>query len=170
MMRKSAILALVGSAAAFAPSAVPSLRGANSACAMKMQADGVSRRNLLSGLAGAAIVAAPALANADVEYPNVPFLGGSDIIDVNNANIRVYTKFPGMYPSVAGAIVKNGPYASADDLNKKMKEKLNAAQMEVFNKYASKLVALKPAPEVCVNLNALLVLRRALHVPISADR
>ena len=29
----------------------------------------------------------------------------------------------------------------------KMKEKLNAAQMEVFNKYASKLVALKPAPE-----------------------
>jgi hypothetical protein len=65
---------------------------------------------------------------------------------------------------------QNGPYASADDLNKKMKEKLNAAQMEVFNKYASKLVALKPAPEVCVNLNALLVLRRALHVPISADR
>ena len=51
---------------------------------MKMQADGVSRRNLLSGLAGAAIVAAPALANADVEYPNVPFLGGSDIVSFHS--------------------------------------------------------------------------------------
>ena len=59
---------------------------------MQMQADGVSRRDLLSGLAGAAVVAAPALANADTEYPNVPFLGGGDIVDVNNANIRVYTR------------------------------------------------------------------------------
>merc|ERR1719409_757768 len=110
MMRKTAVLALVGSAAAFAPAAVPSLRTTKSVCTMQAEG-GVSRRDILSGLAGAAIVAAPALANADVEYPNVPFLGGSDIIDVNNANIRVYTKFPGMYPSVAGAIVKNGPYA-----------------------------------------------------------
>ena len=45
---------------------------------MQMQADGVSRRDLLSGIAGAAIVAAPGLANAEVEYANVPFLGGSD--------------------------------------------------------------------------------------------
>ena len=45
---------------------------------MQMQADGVSRRDLLSGVAGAAIVAAPALANAETEYPNVPYLGGSD--------------------------------------------------------------------------------------------
>ena len=44
---------------------------------MQMQADGVSRRDAM-GLAGAAIVAVPALANADVEYANVPFLGGSD--------------------------------------------------------------------------------------------
>ncbi|MGB1596564.1 MAG: hypothetical protein ACPIOQ_27635 [Promethearchaeia archaeon] len=25
---------------------------------------------------------------------------------MNNANIRVYTKFPGMYPTIAGVIVK----------------------------------------------------------------
>ena len=105
MMRKTAILALVGSAAAFAPSAVPALRSSNVATCMQMQADGVSRRDLM-GLAGAAIVAAPALANAEVEYPNVPFLGGSDQVDVNNANIRVYTRFPGMYPTVAGLLVK----------------------------------------------------------------
>ena len=92
MLRKTAVLALVGSAAAFAPSAAPALRTKSAASCMQMQADGVSRRDLLSGLAGAAVVAAPALANADVEYPNVPFLGGGDIVDVNNANIRVYTR------------------------------------------------------------------------------
>jgi hypothetical protein len=27
-------------------------------------------------------------------------------VDVNNANIRVYTRFPGMYPTIAGLIVK----------------------------------------------------------------
>lgn len=92
MLRKTAVLALVGSAAAFAPSAAPALRAKSAASCMQMQADGVSRRDLLSGLAGAAVVAAPALANADTEYPNVPFLGGGDIVDVNNANIRVYTR------------------------------------------------------------------------------
>merc|ERR1712216_1058977 len=147
MMRKSAILALVGSAAAFAPSAVPSLRGANSACAMKMQADGVSRRDILSGLAGAAIIAAPALANADVEYPNVPFLGGSDQVDVNNANIRVYTRFPGMYPAIAGIIVKNGPYKSTEDIMAKIGDKLTPEMKAIYSKYEKNLVALKPAPE-----------------------
>ena len=44
---------------------------------MQMNAKGISRRNL-AGLAGAALIAVPTLANADVEYPNVPFLGGSD--------------------------------------------------------------------------------------------
>ena len=93
MMRKTALLALVGSAAAFAPAGVPALRAKNAVSCMQMQADGVSRRDMLQGLAGAAIVAAPALANADVEYANVPYLGGSDQVDVNNANIRVYTKY-----------------------------------------------------------------------------
>ncbi|MGB1596565.1 MAG: hypothetical protein ACPIOQ_27640, partial [Promethearchaeia archaeon] len=46
-----------------------------------MQAEGgVSRRDILSGLAGAAVVAAPAIANAETEYPNVPYLGGSDTV------------------------------------------------------------------------------------------
>lgn len=62
------------------------------ASCMQMQADGVSRRDILSGLTAAAVVAVPVLANADTEYPNIPFLGGSDQVDVNNANIRVYTR------------------------------------------------------------------------------
>jgi hypothetical protein len=27
-------------------------------------------------------------------------------VDINNANIRVYTRFPGMYPTIAGIMVK----------------------------------------------------------------
>merc|ERR1712216_332158 len=146
MMRKSALLALVGSAAAFAPAGVPSLRSTNAASCMQMQAEGVSRRDLL-GVAGAAIVAAPAIANADTEYPNVPFLGGSDSVDVNNANIRVYTRFPGMYPTIAGLIVKNGPYKSIDELKEKNAERFTPEMKAIFSKYEKQLVVLKPAPE-----------------------
>lgn len=71
-----------------------------------MQADGVSRRDLLKTVAAFGVAAVPAIANADVEYANLPFLGGGDQIDINNANIRVYTKLQGMYPSIAGMIVK----------------------------------------------------------------
>lgn len=46
----------------------------------------------------------------------VGYLGGSEKVDVNNANVRVYAKFPGMYPTVAGKIVSHGPYKSVGDL------------------------------------------------------
>jgi len=67
---------------------------------MQMQ-DGVSRRDILSCLTAAAVVAVPALANADTEFArlNVPFLGGSDQVDVNNANIRVHTRCVPQNPS-----------------------------------------------------------------------
>ncbi len=75
-------------------------------CSMQMQGEGVSRRELFKSVAAFGLAAVPAIANADVDYPNLPYLGGGDQIDVNNANIRVYTKLPGMYPSIAGLIVK----------------------------------------------------------------
>jgi photosystem II PsbU protein len=111
-----------------------------------MNADGVSRRNF-AGLAGAAIIAAPTLANADVEYPNVPFLGGSDTVDVNNANIRVYTRFPGMYPAIAKILVKNAPYSSTEEIESKLSDKLTPEMKAIYAKYKKQLVALKPAPE-----------------------
>ncbi|CAN0357733.1 unnamed protein product, partial [Scytosiphon promiscuus] len=39
-------------------------------------------------------LAAPAL--AEVDNPVVPFLGGGEKIDVNNANVRAYIRLPGM--------------------------------------------------------------------------
>ena len=55
-----------------------------------------SRRAFLSKVAGAATgaaVAAPAF--ADTDYAGLPYLGGSEKIDINNANVRVYAKLPG---------------------------------------------------------------------------
>merc|ERR1719353_1758981 len=64
-----------------------------------------SRRAFLSKVAGAATGAAVAApARADTDYAGLPYLGGSEKIDVNNANVRVYAKLPGMYPGAAGKI------------------------------------------------------------------
>merc|ERR1719267_113763 len=104
-----------------------------------------SRRQFLSKVAGAATgaaVAAPAL--ADTDYAGLPYLGGSTKIDVNNANVRVYAKLPGMYPGAAGKIASNGPYKSVSDLYniKGMSEKEKAA----IKKYESRLMTLEPSP------------------------
>lgn len=107
----------------------------------------VSRRAaLLAGLGAAvAAVAGAERASATVEYENVGFLGGSDVIDVNNANVRVYAKFPGMYPTLAGLIVTHGPYKSVDELYSI--PGLSATQKATLDKYKENLCALKPTPE-----------------------
>jgi len=75
----------------------------------------------------------------------VGFLGGGDKIDVNNANVRVYVRFPGMYPTVAGKIVSHGPYKSVADLYSI--SGLTEAEKAMLKKYESKFVTLEPAPE-----------------------
>mmetsp|Transcript_5998 Transcript_5998/g.12704 ORF Transcript_5998/g.12704 Transcript_5998/m.12704 type:complete len:147 (+) Transcript_5998:98-538(+) len=117
--------------------------------AVRMSAESVSRREVLAGTAAAfaALVATPAL--AEIEYANVGFLGGSDQIDVNNANVRVYQKLPGMYPNIAGMICKGGPYDSVADLYKI--EGLTDKQKEVLKKYEGNLVALPPRPEYMID-------------------
>jgi photosystem II PsbU protein len=32
-------------------------------------------------------------------------------LDLNNTNVQAFTKFPGLYPTIAGKIVKNAPYS-----------------------------------------------------------
>mmetsp|Transcript_3249 Transcript_3249/g.6476 ORF Transcript_3249/g.6476 Transcript_3249/m.6476 type:complete len:161 (-) Transcript_3249:114-596(-) len=155
MLTKSAIAAaLLGCASAFSP-ATPALSGLThraSACSMTMQADGVSRRDFFAAAAVGAAVVAPQVAFADVEYPNVPFLGGSDVVDVNNANIRVYTRFPGMYPAVATKIVRYGPYTSFNDMLEK--GKFTPPEKDILIKYKDNLTALEPAPEYQIdNIN-----------------
>jgi hypothetical protein len=60
--------------------------------------------------------------------------------------VRTY-RFPGMYPAIAGIIVKNGPYPSMEALKAKCDPKFTPEMKAVFSKYEKNLVALKPAPE-----------------------
>merc|ERR1719326_2468712 len=90
-------------------------------------------------------VSPAAAANAEIDYAGVGFLGGSNIIDVNNANIRVYAKLPGMYPNVAGKLVKNAPYKSAAEVASKAG--LNTVEASTFKKYESRFIFLEPKPE-----------------------
>ncbi len=39
-------------------------------------------------------------------------------VDLNNANVRAFRQFPGLYPSLAGILVKNAPYEKVDDVLK----------------------------------------------------
>ena len=104
-----------------------------------------TRRNFLGKVAGAvtgASVAAPAL--ADTDYAGLPYLGGSSKIDINNANIRVYAKLPGMYPGAAGKIASNGPYKSVSDVYNI--KGLKDAEKAAIKKYESRFITLEPAP------------------------
>jgi len=104
-----------------------------------------SRRSFLSKVAGAATgaaVAAPAL--ADTDYAGLPYLGGGKIIDINNANIRVYAKLPGMYPGAAGKIASHGPYKSVGDVYNI--PGLKDAEKAAIKKHESKFITLEPSP------------------------
>lgn len=37
-------------------------------------------------------------------------------IDLNNTNVRAFRQLPGMYPNLAGIIVKNAPYEKVEDV------------------------------------------------------
>ncbi|MBE9012610.1 photosystem II complex extrinsic protein PsbU [Pseudanabaenaceae cyanobacterium LEGE 13415] len=53
-------------------------------------------------------------------------------LDLNNTNVRAFRQLPGLYPTLAGLIVKNAPYESVEDvlnipgLSDKQKEILQA--------------------------------------------
>ncbi|MEB3275262.1 MAG: photosystem II complex extrinsic protein PsbU [Prochlorothrix sp.] len=41
-------------------------------------------------------------------------IGGK--LDLNNSAVRLFRRFPGMYPTLAGKIIQNAPYQSVDDV------------------------------------------------------
>lgn len=67
----------------------------------------MGRREIISKVLGSAALVSATAANADIDYAGVGFLGGSSTIDVNNANIRVYTK-------VSPAATRRGTRESRD--------------------------------------------------------
>jgi photosystem II PsbU protein len=115
-----------------------------------LNAENGDRRAFLSSAAAfAAAAAIPLTANAIRDYEGVGFLGGSEIVDLNNANVRVYTKMPGMYPSVAGKIVSNGPYKTVGDVYSI--PGLTSAEKEILKKYESRFTALTPQADYVID-------------------
>ena len=109
------------------------------------------RRNFLTNAAAFAGLAAFApAANAIRDYENIAYLGGSSIVDINNANVRVYLKMPGMYPTVAGKIVTNGPYKTvADVYNIKG---LQQNEKDLIKKYESRFTAQPPSADYVIDI------------------
>lgn len=60
-------------------------------------------------------------------------------LDVNNAAVADYMKFPGLYPKIGGVISNNGPYGSVKDVFK-LKE-LSKDEKSKLKKYESELTA-----------------------------
>ena len=69
------------------------------------------------------------------------------LVDLNNASVRRFQQFPGMYPTLAGKIVVGGPYKSVDavlDLD------LTQRQRELFEKYKDNFMVTDP--ELALNV------------------
>ncbi|GJQ08580.1 hypothetical protein GpartN1_g371.t1 [Galdieria partita] len=116
-------------------------------CTCSESEKAINRRKFLLTSLGAvsSVVFLSQAALATREYAGVGYLGGGEKVDINNANIRAYTKFPGFYPKLASLIVKNGPYKSVNDLYNI--KGLTEEQKELIKKYEDRFVALDPAPE-----------------------
>ncbi|MEB3266654.1 MAG: photosystem II complex extrinsic protein PsbU [Cyanobacteriota bacterium] len=63
-------------------------------------------------------------------------------VDLNNASVRRFQQFPGMYPTLAGKIVLGGPYNSVDDV---LGLDLTERQKELFDKYRDNFTVTPPA-------------------------
>jgi photosystem II PsbU protein len=62
-------------------------------------------------------------------------------VDLNNASVRRFQQYPGMYPTLAGKIVLGGPYESVDDV---LKLDLTDRQRELFEKYKDNFTVTPP--------------------------
>lgn len=63
-------------------------------------------------------------------------------VDLNNASVRRFQQYPGMYPTLAGKIVLGGPYDSVDDV---LNLDLTDRQRELFQKYKDNFTVTPPA-------------------------
>ncbi|CAK0804365.1 unnamed protein product, partial [Prorocentrum cordatum] len=90
----------------------------------------------------ASVSASPAL--AEVDYVNIEYLGGSNKVDINNANIMAYRQFPGMFPTASGWIGTHGPWEKVSDMLNDPELPDNLKQ--IIQKYEKNYVAFPANP------------------------
>jgi len=64
-------------------------------------------------------------------------------VDLNNSNVRAFIQLPGMYPTLAGLIVRNSPYESVDDVFDL--PDLTESQKNLLERYKDRFVVTEPA-------------------------
>lgn len=64
-------------------------------------------------------------------------------LDLNNANVRAFVQFPGMYPTLAGKIVQNSPFESVDEIFDM--PGLSDRQKEILDRYKDRFVVTEPS-------------------------
>jgi Photosystem II 12 kDa extrinsic protein (PsbU) len=130
---------------AFTPAVVPKKTTTDTATTTRLMAN-IDRRSFVSAVTAAAVlstVAAPP--DAAVALSSNP--ADNEIVkeqrtvtkklDVNNAPVADYMKFPGLYPTIGGKIANNGPYDSVKDVYKV----LTTAEQTKLKQYANELTA-----------------------------
>jgi photosystem II PsbU protein len=98
---------------------------------------------------GVSLIFGASNARAEIDYDGVKFLGGGEMIDLNNANIRSYTKLPGVYPTIASKIVTSGPFKTVADVYNI--PTLTGTEKDTLKKYEGKFVTLDEKPEYVID-------------------
>ena len=88
-------------------------------------------------------------AKAEIDYEGIKYLGGQEKVDLNNANIRVYAKIPGLYPTIASKIVTNGPFNSVGDVYNI--PGLSGQEKDIIKKVENRFVVLDGKPEYVID-------------------
>jgi photosystem II PsbU protein len=102
-----------------------------------------------AAVAGAGLFAFTPAANAIRDYEAIGYLGGGNVVDLNNANVRVYLKMPGLYPTVAGKLASHGPYKTVSDIYNI--EGLSGAEKDLMKKYESRFTVTPPSADYVID-------------------
>ncbi|MFO7628912.1 MAG: photosystem II complex extrinsic protein PsbU [Prochlorococcaceae cyanobacterium] len=97
---------------------------------------------VLAGLLLTLLLPEPAMAVELRNQADDKIAASQGKVDLNNASVRRFQNYPGMYPTLAGKIVLGGPYESVDDV---LNLDLSDRQRELFNKYKENFTVTPPA-------------------------
>lgn len=102
---------------------------------------GVSQQAIAANFSSPVFGSAPVLA-AELNAVDEKRVELGDKIDLNNTNVRAFTRYPGMYPKIASMIIQNAPFDSVDDVYKM--PGLTEKQKEILRKYEEILTVTTP--------------------------
>ncbi|MFY8149948.1 MAG: photosystem II complex extrinsic protein PsbU [Prochlorococcaceae cyanobacterium] len=94
------------------------------------------------GLLASLLLPAPAWAEEFRNVADEKIAETAGKVDLNNASVRRFQQYPGMYPTLAGKIVLGGPYENVDDV---LKLDLTERQKELFEKYKDNFTVTPPS-------------------------